>query len=142
MSKSTVGKIDYELPIGENSMFNAGYKLDYNKNDYDFGVQEKLAGQANYVPLPRYNSTTNYQEAINAIYAQFKSKIGNFGYQLGLRNELSDISIKYHNLTGTDDLDKNKKYNGLFPSVFLSYNFSKDNQLLLNYSRKSTDRDR
>ena len=136
VSKSTVGKIDYELPIGENSMFNAGYKLDYNKNDYDFGVQEKLAGQANYVPLPRYNSTTNYQETINAIYAQFKSKIGNFGYQLGLRNELSDISIKYHNLTGTDDLDKNKKYNGLFPSVFLSYNFSKDNQLLLNYSRR------
>ena len=31
VNKSLVGKIDYELPIGEKSMFNAGYKLDHNK---------------------------------------------------------------------------------------------------------------
>lgn len=136
-NKSTVGKIDYELPIGENASFNAGYKVDLNRNDYDFGVLEKKADDPDFVALPRYNSITNYRETINAVYAQFKSKIGDFGYQLGLRNELSDIRIDYHNLAGTEDINNRKKnYNGIFPSVFLSYNFSKDNQLLLNYSRR------
>jgi outer membrane receptor protein involved in Fe transport len=138
-NKSTVGKIDYELPIGENSFFNAGYKVDLNRNDYDFGVVEKKATDIDYAILPRYNSTTNYEETINAAYLQFKSKIGNFGYQLGVRDELSNININYKNLTGNPSEqinDKKKSYNGLFPSVFLSYNFSKDNQLLLNYSRR------
>ena len=139
VNKSVVGKIDYELPIGENSSINAGYKLDLNRNDYDFGVFEKKASDPDFLPLARYNSTTKYEEAINAAYIQFKSKIGNFGYQLGLRDEFSNININYNNLTGNPAEqinDKKKSYNGLFPSVFLSYNFSKDNQFLLNYSRR------
>ena len=73
----------------------------------------------------------------NAVYAQFKSRIGNLGYQLGVRDELSQINFDYKNLSGTDNINNRKKnYNNLFPSVFLSYNFSKDNQLLINYSRR------
>lgn len=136
LNKSIVGKIDYELPIGENSMFNAGYKIDNNNNDYQYAVQQKNAGDLDYHFLPRYTNTTNYSEVVNAVYAQFKSKIGDFGYQLGLRDEYSNINIDYKNQTGFDDKVTKKNYNGIFPSVFLSYNFAKDNQLLLNYSRR------
>ena len=142
INKSLVGKIDYELPIGEKSTFNAGYKIDNNQNDYDFGVSEKKPGDTDFTiteNLKDYNNTTNYKETINAFYAQFKSKIGNIGYQLGLRDEFSNIDLKYANLnspSADNPLIKNKKYNGLFPSVFLSYNISKDNQFLLNYTRR------
>ena len=139
LNKSLVGKIDYELPIGEKSMFNAGYKIDNNNNDYTFEVLRKPSGSSAFSTsgVENYNNTTHYREIIQAIYAQFKSKIGNFGYQVGLRDENSHVTLNYLNLSGTDNINNKKKnYNDLFPSVFLSYNFSKDNQLLLNYSRR------
>lgn len=140
LNKSLVGKIDYELPLGEKSMFNAGYKIDYNQNDYDFAVSEKKQGETNFSineNLKDYNNTTNYKEVINAVYAQFKSKIGNLGYQIGLRNEASNINLNYVNVSGKDNIEnKTKNNNNLFPSVFLSYSIAKDNQFLLNYSRR------
>jgi hypothetical protein len=39
-NKSIIAKLDYELPIGENSLFNAGYRLDHNNNDYDFFTKD------------------------------------------------------------------------------------------------------
>lgn len=139
LNKSLVGKIDYELPIGEKSTFNAGYKIDINKNDYDFGVQRKKSTDSDFSTsgLEDYNNVTNYKEVINAFYAQFKSKVGNLGYQLGLRDENSNINLNYINLSGKDNIkDKTKNYNNLFPSIFLSYSIAKDNQFLLNYSKR------
>lgn len=139
VNKSLVGKADYELPIGDKSTFNAGYKIDVNHNDYIFSVMRKYPTDVAFstTGLENYNNTTNYKEAINAVYAQFKSRIGNIGYQLGVRDEWSQINFDYKNLSGTDNINNRKKnYNNLFPSVFLSYNFSKDNQLLINYSRR------
>ncbi|KMQ71860.1 TonB-dependent receptor domain-containing protein [Chryseobacterium koreense] len=137
LSKSLVGKIDYELPIGEQSMFNVGYKIDANKNDYSFNVLRNIGDGFSTIGVEPYNNNTNYSELINAAYIQFKSKINNFGYQVGLRDELSNITINYQNLSGTDNInDKKKNYNNLFPSVFLSYDLGKNNQFLLNYSRR------
>jgi len=138
-NKSLVGKLDYELPIGESSTFNAGYKIDVNHNDYNFGVLRKNEDDLDFSTsgVKDYNNTTNYRENINAVYVQYKSKIGNLGYQVGLRDEMSNITLDYQNLSGNNNIDNRKKnYNNLFPSVFLSYNFSKDNQFLLNYSRR------
>ena len=60
LNKSLVGKIDYELPIGEKSIFNAGYKIDINKNDYDFGVQRKKSTDSDFSTsgLEDYNNVT------------------------------------------------------------------------------------
>ncbi|MCL1666117.1 TonB-dependent receptor [Elizabethkingia ursingii] len=140
VNKSLVGKIDYELPIGEKSMFNAGYKLDHNKNDYNYLVQQKNAGDTDYSILDDYTGITHYTETFNAFYLQFKSKIGAFGYQVGVRDEYSNIKIDYpikdpQNQLWRND-NKTKSYNNLFPSVFLSYDISKNNQFLLNYSRR------
>lgn len=142
-NKSFIGKLDYELPIGENSLFNAGYRLDHNNNDYDFFASRQLAGEADATVLNRFTGLSNYTETFNAFYLQFKSKIGALSYQLGLRDELSNISFSYPRVdplnpdaaTGTIDSRK-KNYNNLFPSVFLSYDFAKNNQILLNYSRR------
>ena len=134
VSKTLVGKADYELPIGEQSKIEAGYRIDVNNNDYDNFV----SSTANNPFIPSYNNTTDYREIFNAVYLQFKSKIGNLGYQVGLRDELSNVRISYDNLEPSfvPIVDKKKNYNNLFPSVFLSYELSKDNQILVNYSRR------
>ncbi len=131
VSKSAIGKIDYELPIGEKSKLEAGYRLDINDNDYLSLVESSVSDPV----IDYYNNDTQYKEMFNAFYLQFKSKIGNFGYQLGLRDEISNIKIDYSNNAG-EVLNNTKTYNNLFPSVYLSYDFAKDNQLLLNYSRR------
>lgn len=130
-NKSFIGKVDYELPIGENSKLEAGYRIDMNNNIYSGFVDSTLPNPF----LPNYNNNTNYKEMFNAAYVQFKSKVGNFGYQLGLRDELSHVVIDYSNMAG-QKIDKTKNYNNLFPSVYLSYNITDKNQILLNYSRR------
>jgi hypothetical protein len=135
-NKNVIGKVDYELPIGDKSKLEAGYRLDINSNNYSNDVQERLSANSNFAYLPKYTYDADYKETFNAAYIQFKSKIGNLGYQLGLRNEYSNIDIKYQNLIPTDNIDKNKSYNNLFPSVFLSYEITKSNQILVNYSKR------
>lgn len=131
-SKTAIGKIDYELPIGENSKLEAGYRLDINDNDYKSSVKSTVIDPI----IGYYNNNTLYKEMFNAFYVQFRSKIGNFGYQLGLRDEQSNITIDYQNQGGDAPINTKKNYNNLFPSIYLSYDVTKDNQILLNYSRR------
>jgi outer membrane receptor protein involved in Fe transport len=135
LTKSVIGKIDYELPIGENSKLEAGYRIDRNTNFYDNTANEADGLNTPYDILTKFTNVTHYDELFNAFYLQFRSKIGKFGYQLGLRDELSNVKVDYRNLEGTT-INNNKNYNNLFPSVYLSYDLGKDNQFLLNYSRR------
>ncbi|MEY8759178.1 TonB-dependent receptor domain-containing protein [Chryseobacterium tongliaoense] len=136
LTKSVIGKIDYELPLGESSKLEAGYRIDRNDNFYDNTANQALGLNIPFEPLEKFTNVTNYDELFNAFYLQFRSKIGKLGYQLGLRDELSNVKVNYRNLEGSNPIDENKTYNNLFPSVFLSYDLGKDNQFLLNYSRR------
>lgn len=140
LTKSLIGKVDYELPIGENSKLEAGYRIDSNTNFYDNKANEADGLNVPYEILEKFTNVTHYDELFNAFYLQFRSKIGKFGYQLGLRDEISNVKVDYRNLD-TDpktihSINNNKNYNNLFPSVYLSYDLGKDNQFLLNYSRR------
>jgi iron complex outermembrane receptor protein len=130
-----LAKADYELPIGEASKFEAGARFDANKNDYDYFVDESK-NNSDYVVLPNFTSKTSYNENILAAYAQFKSKINNFGYQVGLRAENTEIDVNFKRISDAEQINVNKNYLKFFPSVFLSYDLNKNNQLLLNYSRR------
>lgn len=136
-NKTLVGKADYELPIGENSRIEAGYRLDINNNNYDNDVLERYSPFADFHYLDNFTYNANYKEMFNAGYVQFKSKIGKLGYQVGVRNEYSNVDIQYSNLnSSSQNIDNKKSYNNLFPTVFLSYEIAKDNQFLINYSRR------
>ncbi|WP_326983034.1 TonB-dependent receptor [Chryseobacterium sp. MYb264] len=137
INKSVIGKIDYELPIGENSKLEAGYRVDINSNDYSNDVKESTSTKPVLDFLTPYTYDATYKETFNAFYLQFKSKIGKLGYQVGVRDELSNVDINYQSLNpNVDKLITTKNYNNLFPSVYLSYEFAKDNQLLVNYTRR------
>ncbi|WP_392437898.1 TonB-dependent receptor domain-containing protein [Cruoricaptor ignavus] len=134
-TKNLIGKVDYELPIGEKSKLEAGYRIDINDFNYDNDISRSEMGSPVF-QLPRFTNKTDYTETFNAAYLQFKSKIGEkFGYQLGLRNEHSSVDIDYRNLAN-ENIIKKKNYNSLFPSIYLSYELSKGNEFLLNFSRR------
>ena len=132
-NKTYLAKADYELPLGEKSKIEAGARYDYNKNVYDYAVDQSL-NNAPISSLTDFTSNTFYTEKIAAAYAQFKSKVGNLGYQLGTRVENTAVDIDFKNKGKR--VQKNKDYTGFFPSIFLSYDLGKNSQFLLNYSRR------
>ncbi len=125
-------QIDYVLPLGKQSQFEAGYKTDFSRSLVDYNVSNLVSGV--YVSNPFFTNVFQYNEKINAVYTQFGSKINKWSYLFGLRFENSNIDI---NLLNTNQL-KNKNYNNLFPSAFLTYSLSDDTNISLNYSRRIT----
>lgn len=130
-----LAKIDHELPISEKSKFESGLRWDRNENNYDYTVDQSIANAA-YQPVNDFTFDAFYNEMFSAAYAQFKSKIGEkFGYQLGARVENSIIDFDFTRLDGNNQKG-DKNYTNVFPSAFLSYNLSKNNQLLFNFTQR------
>jgi outer membrane receptor protein involved in Fe transport len=125
-SKSTLLQVDYVLPIGGNSQFEAGYRGDFQDLTSAFLVTRN--------PVLDFNPSNNliFNQNVNAIYSQFGSKINKFSYLLGLRTEITDVKVK---LTTTNEkYDYN--YVELFPTLNLGYERTDNQNFTLGYSRR------
>lgn len=124
---------DYVLPFGKDnqSQFEAGFRANLNEltTAFDFSVLDNLG---NYISNPNFSNTLNYKENIQAAYTQLGSKWEAFSLLGGLRVEQSIVDV---NLLETNDL-KRKKYTNWFPSIFLGYEISENNQFTISYSRR------
>lgn len=127
----TAARVDYVLPLGEGSQFEAGYLGNFNKFNTTFNI-DNLNEQGELVPNNLFKSNLEYKERVNAFYAQYGNKINQFSYMLGLRWENTEIDV---NQLETQDFNK-KKYNNFFPSVFLSYEFVEGENVTASYSRR------
>ena len=113
---------DYVLPIGENGRFEAGYRGSFSSNLTDFSV----------TPISDFSNKLEYVEDVNAFYTQYGSKYNKFSYFLGIRFEDSKIEV---NSISLDDYNT-KKYNNLFPSATINYEFSETSSTSLSYSKR------
>jgi hypothetical protein len=121
---------DYVLPIGKKSQFEAGYRGDFTDLTTDYRVDH--FSNNTWMNDPNFTNIFEYKEQINALYAQFGSKISKFSYMVGMRFEDSNIGIDF---LRTEQFNT-KKYHNFFPSVFLSYEFAQDNSISLSYSKR------
>ncbi|MGH2665984.1 TonB-dependent receptor domain-containing protein [Flavobacterium sp.] len=130
---------DYVLPLGKNAQFEAGFRGNYTTMLADYQVQERITIDSPFTDITEFTNKLEYKENVNALYTQFGSKINKFSYLLGLRFEDSKIDVNQL----TTAIFKTKKYNNLFPSVFLTYEFTENSSISLNYSKRiSRPRDR
>jgi len=113
---------DYVLPIGENGRFEAGYRGSFQNNLTDFVV----------TPISDLSNNLEYVENVNAFYTQYGSKINKFSYFLGVRFEDSHIEVNSLSLNNYNT----KKYNNLFPSATVNYEFSETSSVSLSYSKR------
>ena len=130
-SERTLVQIDYVLPIGKNSRFEAGYKAEYLETLSDFEVNSEEFGNN-----PNFNNLFEYKEKVNALYSQFGFKEGKMSYLFGLRWEDSNIDVNPLLNPNPEERFNKKRYNNFFPSVFLNYEFKEDTNLSLSYSRR------
>ncbi|HLF51416.1 TonB-dependent receptor domain-containing protein [Flavobacterium sp.] len=119
-------QIDYVLPFGKGSQFEAGYRGDYSKLVTDYQVENNGVIQDNFT------NTLEYKEKVNALYTQYGLKINKFSALFGLRWEDSNIDI---NQLATSDFN-NKKYSNFFPSAFFTYELSEESSTSISYSRR------
>lgn len=120
-------QIDYVLPVGENSQFEAGYKSTFQDLDSDFRV-DILDPNNTFDP----SNAINFKQNIYAFYAQFGSKINKFSYLLGLRSESTDIDLTVFTTDQFSDIN----FTELFPTINVGYELNEDDNLTLGYSRR------
>lgn len=138
----------YQKIIGNGNYYNAVFQTDYvvplSIFKIETGLRAQMRGRGNennnyryfgndYVLLP--NPASNYLNTDNvyAAYFMVSEQYKKIGYKVGLRAESSDFRGE---LSVTGEEFKVQYPISLFPSAFLSYNFTEKQFLQLNYSRR------
>ncbi len=117
---------DYVLPFGKNSQFEAGYRGNFLTLTTDYQVIN------NGVTNNLLTNILQYKEKVNAAYSQLGTKYNSLSMLFGMRFEDSNIEI---NQLKTADF-RTKKYYNFFPSAFFTYEFDKQTNVSINYSKR------
>lgn len=126
------GRLDYVLPIGASSRFEAGFEGEMEYSKETTGLQEYDTLSGAYNSLPQFGNIIKYDETEYSLYSIFKSEIGNFGYQGGIRGEYTYRLIEVNseaNQFKIDDWD-------FFPTAHFSYRFAPGHQIMASYTRR------
>ena len=136
-------RLDYENPITENLKLEAGYNA---RLSHENTPQESYADSTTWdgrylVEDKAYFNRFIYNNDIHALYATLNWKLGRFGVMAGLRGEYWKVNTESYTWEQEHDPAKReapfkKDYFQLFPSLFLSYQMTDNDQLQLNYTRR------
>jgi outer membrane receptor protein involved in Fe transport len=129
-SKDFLLQTDLEQPLTEKSMLELGLKLENRKVTSDFNAEQQQGNQ--WFIYNDINNKLQYNELIGSAYAQFSNKGQKFSYMLGLRSELTKISIEDR----LGDYQNKKKYIRIFPTLNLSYQFNEETTTQFSYSKR------
>ncbi|WP_418501514.1 TonB-dependent receptor domain-containing protein [Flagellimonas sp.] len=140
-----LAQIDYVLPMGE-AQFEAGYRGTFEKEINDYQLDTLNQGTGNFETNLDLTNVFTYHENVNALYTQYGNKYGKFSMLLGLRLENTQMkgsvdseidSEALEEILGEDvDLNFDKNYLGLFPTVNLIYEISETANVSVGYNRR------
>jgi iron complex outermembrane receptor protein len=128
-------KMDYTLPMKKNMKLDAGWKSSYVTTDSKAKYYNVIDEESH----PDYGKTNYflYKENINAAYINLNKKISKkIELQTGLRFENTNYSGLQHGNPTRQDSSFNKSYNGLFPTVYMSYTADKNNTFGISVGRR------
>lgn len=124
-------KADYELPITDSLLLEAGVRNTYSNNLADFFSESNKQNNP-FVADTNLNNTFEYQQNVSAVYAIFGKQFKKTGIKIGNRVEQTLVNTKLINTNEKND----QNYLSWFPSIHLSYKIAEQNELLFNYSRR------
>lgn len=124
------GKLDYVHPITKTTKLEAGWKTSYVTTDNDIRFEQQISGL--WAIDPGRTNHFIYDETIHAAYLNGTHSWRKLSLQGGVRLEQT------RSVGNSITVDKivNRTYVNLFPSVFLTYDASKDHQWRTSYSRR------
>lgn len=131
---------DYVLPIGENAQFEAGFRGTFDKTTTDYSLKQEVGTSGNFVRNDSLSNIFTYEQNVNAIYSQYGNKFGKFSFLLGLRleNTVMKGKLDAENIEENAPLNLNfdKNYTGLFPTVNFTYELKENENITLGYNRR------
>lgn len=128
----TTLQADYVNPISRKLKYELGYKSIFRTIGTDFFSQSFDYGEAAFISDDELNNDFEYSEQVHAIYGMYTRSFGKFTAQLGLRVEQAYTDAKL--ITTGDNFENN--YFNLFPSGFLTYQVSQNDEFQFSYSRR------
>lgn len=144
-------QIDYVLPIGEDSRFEAGYRDNFQNQITDYNLNQENIATGNFVLNDTLSNIFDYTEHVTAVYSQYGTKLGEkFSFLLGLRLENTRLKGDIDSRLTDEELveafgfpiqtDFDNNYLGLFPTVNLIFDLAKDDDkeesITLGYNRR------
>lgn len=121
---------DYSHKLN-NGVFSSGVKISYRQNDIYHKFYTMKNGEWDY--SSDMSNDLLHTELIPAAYAMYSSLIGkNISYKVGLRGELSSVSLK----STFNNVDKRNNSFFLSPTLSISYSAQKNQELSLALSRR------
>jgi hypothetical protein len=136
-----LAQADYVLPYGEDRQFELGFRYDARDQTTDYLLREQATVngpfEINLVLSNRFDFTQN----IFAVYTQYGAKFGKFSALAGLRLEhtgLKGAAVGVNNQGNTQglNLDFDKEFLGLFPTLNLVYELNENSNISLGYNRR------
>lgn len=130
-------ELDYTNPLSEEAKLEAGLRSFTNKQHSYFSSFSVKNGSETLLPL---SNNYAYSETVNAAYLSYANKKNSFGYQLGLRAEVSRFTgelLDSAKRFGYDyPKDASRFFDALFPSIFLTKKAGENTELQVNYTRR------
>jgi hypothetical protein len=137
---------DYVLPMGD-SQFEAGYRGTFQQELTSFRLDTLNQITGNFDLNEALTNTFTYDENVHALYTQYGDKFGErFSFLLGLRFENTVLkgeatsefdTAQLEELLGEDvDLNFDKNYPGLFPTLNLIYELRENENISVGYNRR------
>ncbi|MGB3150177.1 MAG: TonB-dependent receptor [Maribacter sp.] len=140
-----LAQVDYVLPMGD-AQFEAGYRGNWEQSDTDFYLEEELnLGSGVFVPNAGLVNRFVFNQNVNSFYTQYGDKFGDFSFLAGLRLENTQLKGE---IVGADveslqeiigegiDVNFDKNYLGLFPTLNLIYELAENENITLGYNRR------
>ena len=136
-------KLDYEQQLAEQLKLQTGYQANiFHENSpqeswVDNALWEGLSAKEEREFFNRFI----YDNQIHALYATLTYNMGAFGFMGGLRGEYwrvktESLDWEQEHEEKVRDVPFKKDYFQLFPSIFMSYQLTPQDQLQLNYTRR------
>ena len=136
---------DYVLPMGD-AQFEVGYRGTFEREITDYKLDSLDRSTNQFVTNEDLTNKFNYQENVNALYTQYGNKFGKFSFLAGLRLENTQLkgevtsdfdTSAIEDALGEDiDLNFDKNYLGLFPTLNLIFEIGEMENVSLGYNRR------
>jgi len=128
--KLYTGQMDYELPINDSKIFEAGVK---SSSIYSKSILKQDSFNNEIPEQDLINSDTFlYDETNFALYSSYSQDWDAWSLKLGLRTEFTNIK---GNSISNNEVN-NTKYNKFFPSFYLLHTINDKNEVYFNYNKR------
>ncbi|SIQ75628.1 TonB-dependent receptor domain-containing protein [Maribacter ulvicola] len=140
-----LAQADYVLPLGD-AQFEVGYRGTFEEEVTNYRLDSLNQETGQFDINKNLTNIFTYNENVNAVYTQYGNKIGNFSFLLGLRLENTQLKGQLDSEYDTSELEEqlgvdvdvnfDKNYLGLFPTVNFIYELAENENISLGYNRR------